>query len=50
MDSRAILQRCCSIATGVPFARIRNANLSNTEWEKIAAWQASRFSNGQEDY
>tara|TARA_B100000085_G_scaffold264373_1_gene271251 strand:+ start:792 stop:2147 length:1356 start_codon:yes stop_codon:yes gene_type:complete len=48
MDSRAILQRCCSIATGVPFARIRNANLSNTEWEKIAAWQASRFSNGQE--
>jgi len=48
MDSRAILQRCCSIATGVPFSRIRNGNLTNVEWEKVAGWQASRFLNGQE--
>jgi len=48
MDSRAILQRCCSIATGVPFSRIRNGNLTNIEWEKVAWWQASRFVNGQE--
>ena len=48
MDSRSILQRCCSIATGVNFSRIRNGNLTNTEWEKVAAWQASRFVNGHE--
>ena len=48
MDSRAILQRCCAIATGVPFTRIRNGNLTNVEWEKVAGWQASRFVNGQE--
>ena len=48
MDSRAILQRCCSIATGVPFSRIRSGNLTNTEWEKVAGWQAARFQNGQD--
>ena len=42
MDSRAILQRCCSIATGVPFSRLRTKNLSITEWEKVANWQAER--------
>lgn len=48
MDSRAILQRCCSIATGVPFSRLRTQNLSIVEWEKVAAWWASRFERGQE--
>ena len=48
MDSRSILQRCCSIATEVPFSRIRTKNLSITEWEKVAAWWANRFLNGQE--
>ncbi len=48
MDSRSILQRCCSIATGVPFSRIRSGNLTNMEWEKVAGWQASRFQHGQE--
>jgi replicative DNA helicase len=48
MDSRSILQRCCSIATEVPFSRIRTKNLSITEWEKVATWWANRFLNGQE--
>ena len=48
MDSRNILQRCCSIATGVPFNRLRTKNLSLTEWERVAGWWASRFTGGQE--
>lgn len=48
MDSRNILQRCCSIATGVPFNRLRTKNLSLGEWEKVAGWWASRFKEGQE--
>lgn len=48
MDSRQTLQRICSVATGVPFSRIRNKNLSITEWEKVAGWWASRFQQGQE--
>jgi replicative DNA helicase len=48
MDSRSILQRICSIATGVPFSRLRTMNLSVVEWEKVAGWWASRFQQGQE--
>lgn len=48
MDSRQTLQRICSVATGVPFSRIRNKNLSVTEWEKVAGWWAGRFQQGQE--
>jgi replicative DNA helicase len=48
MDSRSILQRCCSIATGVPYSRLRVKTLSVTEWEKVANWWASRFTKGDE--
>lgn len=48
MDSRQILQRICSIATGVPTNRIKSKNLSITEWDKVAAWWAARFTLGQE--
>lgn len=48
MDSRSILQRCCAIATEVPFSRLRTKNLSVTEWEKVAGWWAARFVNGQD--
>jgi len=48
MDSRSILQRICSIATGVPQARLRSRNMSVIEWEKVAAWWAGRFQRGQE--
>jgi len=47
MDSRSILQRVCSIATGIPHARIRTKNLGVTEWEKVAEWWANRFQDGQ---
>lgn len=48
MDSRSILQRCCSIATGVPFSRLRTKNLNNVEWERVATWWANRFVDGQQ--
>lgn len=48
MDSRSVLQRCCSIATEVPFSRLRTKNLSVTEWERVAGWWANRFQQGQE--
>jgi hypothetical protein len=48
MDSREILQRCCSIATGVPHERIRKRNLSVTEWGLVAAWWANRFVDADE--
>ena len=48
MDSRSILQRCCAIATGIPFSRLRTKNLSVIEWERVAGWWANRFSEGQE--
>ena len=48
MDSRAILQRCCSIATGIPFSRLRTKNLSIPEWEQVAGWWAGRYSDSQE--
>jgi hypothetical protein len=48
MDSREILQRCCSIATGVPHERIRKRNLSVTEWGLVSAWWANRFVNPEE--
>jgi len=48
MDSRSILQRCCSIATEVPFSRLRTQNLSVTEWEKVATWWAGRYVDGQD--
>lgn len=48
MDSRSILQRCCSIATEIPFARLRTQNLSILEWEKVATWWSNRYVNGQD--
>jgi len=48
MDSRSILQRCCAIATGIPFARLRTKNLNVIEWERVATWWANRFEKGQE--
>lgn len=48
MDSREILQRCCSIATGVPHERIRKRNLSVTEWQLVANWWANRFVDPEE--
>ena len=47
MDSQSILQRCASVATGVPAAAIRNGNLSLGEWQLLAEWWSSRFEDGE---
>jgi len=48
MDSRAILQRCCAVATGIPYGRLKLKNLNVMEWERVANWWANRFKGGQE--
>ncbi len=48
MDSRAILQRMCSIATRVPFTNIRDKSMSAEEWNLVAGWWAGRFDGGHE--
>ncbi len=50
MDSRSILQRCCAIATEVPFSRLRSKNMNPDEWERVASWWAGRFLDGQEKF
>ena len=47
MDSRSILQRCCSIATGIPFSRLKMKSLNVVEWQKVASWWADRYVDGQ---
>jgi len=47
MTARSIMQRCCSISTGVPAAAIRNRNLSVGEWEQVARWWSERFEDGE---
>ena len=48
MDSRAILQRMCSVGTNVPVSRLLTRNLAESEWNKVAKWWASRFEGGEE--
>ena len=48
MDSRPILQRMCSMATGVPLNRLIKRNLYEKEWSKIGEWWADRFEGGDE--
>lgn len=50
MDSRNILQRCCSIDTGLPFGRLRNKSLSVDEWEVVAKWWCDRREHGDYHY
>lgn len=47
MTAREIMQRCCSIATGVSAAAIKRGNLSIGEWQLVAEWWASRFEHGE---
>lgn len=48
MDKRSVLRRMCSIATGVDQTRLKMRNLNVTEWEKVAAWWASRFADSEQ--
>jgi replicative DNA helicase len=50
MTSRSTLQRMSSIATGVPFGRLKKRNLSHTEWNTVARWWSERFNGGEDAY
>lgn len=50
MDSRAILQRICSVSTNVSMSALQNRNLSVPEWERVAVWWSSRFEEGEAAY
>lgn len=50
MEPRQILQRDAAIATQIPFSKIKNRNLSLTEWEVLAKWWAARYHNGRDHY
>ena len=43
MDSRSILQRMCSISTGIPFTSIRDKTMNTEQWNIVAGWWANRF-------
>lgn len=47
MEAIEVLQRDASIATRIPFNKIRNKNLSIVEWEKIVEYWGTRFKNSQ---
>jgi DnaB-like helicase C terminal domain len=53
MPVREILQRDAAIATGIPFFKIRDKNMSMGEWELLAKWWSDRYIEGEgvyEDY
>ena len=50
MDSRNILQRCCSLDTGIAFGRLRTKNLSLPEWDIVAKWWSDRREHGEFHY
>lgn len=43
MPPKAILRRCCAIATGVSASGLKRRDLTHHEWEQAATWWASRF-------
>ena len=46
MDSRSILQRMCSLGTGVPVSKLITRNLQEPEWDLVVKWWANRFEDG----
>jgi len=48
MDSRAILQRMCSLGARVPIGRLATKNLTTVEWNRVAEWWAGRFEGGHD--
>ena len=48
MPTREVLQRQCSIGSGVPHSKIKYRTLDNLEWLKVATWWADRYENGTE--
>ena len=50
MDARQTMQRYAAVATGIPYSKIRNRNMSVTEWHKLAKFWAGRYHNSDEHY
>lgn len=50
MQPREILQRACSIATRVPYYKLKNRDLSIDEWARVAKWWSSRYNEGEVAY
>ena len=50
MTSRATIQRMCAISTGVSAAKLKNRDLNNEEWNRVAKWWSTRFEEGEEAY
>jgi replicative DNA helicase len=48
MPTREILQRQCSIGAQVPHSKVKYKTLDNMEWEKVVAWWADRYENGEQ--
>lgn len=46
MPTREVLQRQCSIGSGVQHSKIKYRTLDNLEWMKVATWWADRYENG----
>lgn len=47
MEPREVLQRDCSIATGIPFSNIRNKNIDHGDWPKIVKYWADRYQGSE---
>jgi hypothetical protein len=50
MTPRAVLQRNCAIATGIPASKMRSKTLSVEEWRIVAKWWSGRFTDGEKAY
>lgn len=48
MPVKEVLQRYVAVATGIPYKKIRNKNLSVPEWDRLVEFWASRYENGDE--
>jgi replicative DNA helicase len=47
MPTREVLQRQCSIGSGVAHSKIKYKTLDNLEWLRVAEWWADRYQNGE---
>jgi len=47
MDSRQILQRICALGANVPVNRLKQKNLSQDEWNRVAKWWCDRYEDSE---
>lgn len=46
MPSREVLQRQCSVETGISTSKFKYKTLDNEEWVRVAKWWSNRYKNG----